>query len=301
MPGLDGLSAARQIASERLAAVLILTAFSQRDLVEQARDAGRARVPGQAVPEERPAAGDRGRARPARRAVLAGAPRRGPRGAARVPQGHRPREGPAHGRARLRRAVGLAVHPDPCHERASEGRRDRPARRRRASSTSRSMRSGERPGRGQAYDRPRWPKLLLLDGHSLAFRAFYALPADLATPDGHDHERGVRVHVDAHEGPRRRAARLPRRRVRCSGPHVPRRHGRRLQGRAQGHTRRLPLADAADPRGARRARDPGARDRGRRGRRRDRDAGDAGRGRGHRRRRRHRRPRCVPARRRTRT
>ena len=40
MPGLDGLSAARTITSERLAAVLILTAFSQRDLVEQARDAG---------------------------------------------------------------------------------------------------------------------------------------------------------------------------------------------------------------------------------------------------------------------
>ncbi len=40
MPGLDGLSAARQITGERLAAVLILTAFSQRDLVEQARDAG---------------------------------------------------------------------------------------------------------------------------------------------------------------------------------------------------------------------------------------------------------------------
>jgi response regulator NasT len=40
MPGLDGLSAARQITSERLAAVLILTAFSQRDLIEQARDAG---------------------------------------------------------------------------------------------------------------------------------------------------------------------------------------------------------------------------------------------------------------------
>ena len=28
------------------------------------------------------------------------------------------------------------------------------------------------------------PKLLLLDGHSLAYRAFYALPADLATPSG---------------------------------------------------------------------------------------------------------------------
>jgi len=40
MPGLDGISAARQISSERLAAVLVLTAFSQRDLIEQARDAG---------------------------------------------------------------------------------------------------------------------------------------------------------------------------------------------------------------------------------------------------------------------
>ena len=40
MPGLDGIAAARQIATERRAAVLILTAFSQRDLVEQARDAG---------------------------------------------------------------------------------------------------------------------------------------------------------------------------------------------------------------------------------------------------------------------
>jgi response regulator NasT len=40
MPGLDGLSAAREIAGERLAGVLILTAFSQRDLIERARDAG---------------------------------------------------------------------------------------------------------------------------------------------------------------------------------------------------------------------------------------------------------------------
>jgi response regulator NasT len=40
MPGLDGLSAAREIAGERMAAVLILTAFSQRDLIERARDAG---------------------------------------------------------------------------------------------------------------------------------------------------------------------------------------------------------------------------------------------------------------------
>jgi response regulator NasT len=40
MPEVDGLAAAREIVGERLAAVVILTAFSQRDLVEQARDAG---------------------------------------------------------------------------------------------------------------------------------------------------------------------------------------------------------------------------------------------------------------------
>lgn len=40
MPGLDGLAAAREISAERQSAVLILTAFSQRDLIEQARDAG---------------------------------------------------------------------------------------------------------------------------------------------------------------------------------------------------------------------------------------------------------------------
>jgi response regulator NasT len=40
MPGMDGITAAKEIAGGRWAAVLILTAFSQRDLVEQARDAG---------------------------------------------------------------------------------------------------------------------------------------------------------------------------------------------------------------------------------------------------------------------
>ena len=40
MPGTDGLTAARSIIDQRLAAVVILTAFSQRDLIEQARDAG---------------------------------------------------------------------------------------------------------------------------------------------------------------------------------------------------------------------------------------------------------------------
>jgi AmiR/NasT family two-component response regulator len=40
MPGLDGLSATREITQQQLAAVLILTAFSQRDLIDQAVDAG---------------------------------------------------------------------------------------------------------------------------------------------------------------------------------------------------------------------------------------------------------------------
>ena len=40
MPVLDGITAAERIASQRIAPVVILTAFSQRDLVERARDAG---------------------------------------------------------------------------------------------------------------------------------------------------------------------------------------------------------------------------------------------------------------------
>ena len=40
MPGVDGLTAAGRIADERIAAVLILTAFSQKDLVEGAAQAG---------------------------------------------------------------------------------------------------------------------------------------------------------------------------------------------------------------------------------------------------------------------
>lgn len=40
MPGLDGLEVAAEIARERICAVIILTAFSQRALIEAARDAG---------------------------------------------------------------------------------------------------------------------------------------------------------------------------------------------------------------------------------------------------------------------
>jgi two-component system, response regulator PdtaR len=40
MPILDGISAAERIAAEHIAPVVILTAFSQRELVERAREAG---------------------------------------------------------------------------------------------------------------------------------------------------------------------------------------------------------------------------------------------------------------------
>lgn len=40
MPVLDGISAAERIVSQRIAPVLILTAFSQRELVDRAREAG---------------------------------------------------------------------------------------------------------------------------------------------------------------------------------------------------------------------------------------------------------------------
>jgi len=40
MPGVDGLEAARMVSDERLCPVVMLTAFSQREIIEQARDAG---------------------------------------------------------------------------------------------------------------------------------------------------------------------------------------------------------------------------------------------------------------------
>lgn len=40
MPGMDGLEAARLITQDRICGVLILTAFSQREIIEEARDAG---------------------------------------------------------------------------------------------------------------------------------------------------------------------------------------------------------------------------------------------------------------------
>ncbi|MEY2779861.1 MAG: hypothetical protein RL623_1041 [Actinomycetota bacterium] len=40
MPGQDGLEAARAVSAEKICPVVMLTAFSQREVIEQARDAG---------------------------------------------------------------------------------------------------------------------------------------------------------------------------------------------------------------------------------------------------------------------
>lgn len=40
MPGLDGIAATRLVSAERLCPVIMLTAFSQREVIDEARDAG---------------------------------------------------------------------------------------------------------------------------------------------------------------------------------------------------------------------------------------------------------------------
>ncbi|MBM3741698.1 MAG: ANTAR domain-containing response regulator [Actinomycetota bacterium] len=40
MPGMSGIEAAKQVSQEKLCPVVMLTAFSQREIIEQARDAG---------------------------------------------------------------------------------------------------------------------------------------------------------------------------------------------------------------------------------------------------------------------
>ena len=50
-------------------------------------------------------------------------------------------------------------------------------------------------------DAPR--ELFLIDGNSLAYRAFFALPESIATSDGRPDQRDLRLRVDAREDPHR--------------------------------------------------------------------------------------------------
>ena len=98
MPVLDGISAAERIVGARIAPVVLLTAFSQRELVERARDAGAMAyvvkpftsadlVPALEIARQ-----------PARRDRRARGRGRRPRRPVRDPQAGRPRQGAAAGR-----------------------------------------------------------------------------------------------------------------------------------------------------------------------------------------------------------
>ena len=127
MPGLDGLAATRQVASERLAAVLILPAFSQHELVEQARDTGALAYlvkpfqKSDLVPAMRIAL--------ARFSELAALEREVDDLQARLAARKTvdPREGCPHGRARHDRAGELAVHPTARDDEPGARRRHRAA------------------------------------------------------------------------------------------------------------------------------------------------------------------------------
>ena len=87
MPRLDGIAAAERIAEQRIAPVVILTAFSQRDLVERARDAGAMAYLVKPFTQERPGARHRDGGQPVRRAAAARGRGRRPHRAAGDPQG----------------------------------------------------------------------------------------------------------------------------------------------------------------------------------------------------------------------
>ena len=126
---------------------------------------------------------------------------------------------------------------------------------------------GDGPGRGRpmsvAADRvggvpetseSTRPRLLLLDGHSLAYRAFFALPVEnFATATGPAHQRGLRLHLDAGQRAARRGAHPRGGRLRQVATDLPARAVPRLQGQAQQDARRVRQPAAADPAGARRA------------------------------------------------
>ena len=111
MPGMDGLTAAKEITGERLAAVLILTAFSQRDLIDQAREAGALAYlvkpfqKSELLPAIEIALGRFTEMKALEQEVKT------PRGAAGDPPAGRPGQGHPHGRARPEGARG--VHLDP--------------------------------------------------------------------------------------------------------------------------------------------------------------------------------------------
>ena len=66
-------------------------------------------------------------------------------------------------------------------------------------------------------------ELFLVDGNNLAYRAFFALPEELATSEGMLDERAARLHEHALQAARRLPAEGRRGRVGLAAGHAPRR------------------------------------------------------------------------------
>ena len=191
MPGADGLAAARAIRDlgEKVA-VLILTAFSQRNLIDEAREAGVAAYlvkPFQRI--ELVPAIDQAMARCEQEwAIDAEAEAVRPRGR-RTPGASTPRTSSRPGgwstaprssswSATACRGRRLRVHPADGHGHPlPDDRRGPPGPRGHA----RPVAGGDAMAEPTAAD---GGPLILLDGMSLAFRAYFALPPDLTTSTG---------------------------------------------------------------------------------------------------------------------
>ena len=237
MPGMDGLEAARAITAERGAAVLILTAFSQRDLIEQARDAGALAYlvkpfqKSELIPAVEVALGRFAEMKAlADENIVA-------RRAARHPQAGRPGQGHPDGHARHRRGRRVPLRPED-GDGQRRGSATSPSRsstgidsdRRVASPTGGRCGTSHCANRWVEPHRRRMATVMLIDGNSLTYRAFFALPTDMATRQRPGHQRRLRVHLDAAQPGPRPPARPPRRRLRPARADVPPR-GRRAPTR----------------------------------------------------------------------
>ena len=155
-----------------------------------------------------------------------------------------------------------------------------------------------RPSRHARAESDRRCKLMLIDGNSLTYRAFFALPDRPRHRHRPGHQRRVRVHVDAHQP----GARPPARRgspSRSTGPSRRSATSRSTTTRPTGTRRPTSCASrwGSCARSSRRCGIPILEQAGLRGRRHHRHAGHPGPRPRRRRAHRHRRPRQLPARR----
>ena len=190
MPGMDGLRAAREITRATRWPSSCSTAFSQRDLIEEARDAGvSAYLVKPFQPRELlPAIADVLAKARQDWAIEAENPGEGAEDKIATRRPRRPGQADPHGSGRPPRDGGLRVHsthrhadPGPHARRGPAGGRRHPvAVARRECRRAHRPRSVEAMATGEAPPGP----LLLLDGMSLAFRAYFALPDTLATSGG---------------------------------------------------------------------------------------------------------------------